>query len=240
MKKKLLTFLKNRTVWLAAAAVVVVIVVVLCLPTRTEHAISIPSPVTTGDDANSGIRRADVTKNTVQAVLKTLRRVEGYSRVYKVTTLWSGGESASTLSVWKTSGKMRISISRGGTVKNILIDGDSLSIWYDGSDSVFRTTLSEAASASQADEFSRLITYEDILDIPLEDVLAGDYVEHAGQSCIHAKYKSGNYVNQIYVSIHSGLLVSAEIDDGDTPVYKMESVSTDLTAPAENFFAAPA
>lgn len=240
VKKKLLTFFKNRTVWLAAAAIIITVVVVLCLPTKTEYAISIPSPATTGDDANSSIRRADVTKDTVQSVLKTLQRAESYSRVYKITTLWSGGESESTLSVWKNSSKIRISISRGGTVKNILIDGSNLSIWYDGSSNVFHSTLSDAAAASELDEFSRLVTYEDILGVPADDVLVGDYVEHAGQSCISAKYKSNNYVNQIYVSIRSGLLVSAEIDDGDTPVYKMESVSTDLTAPAENFFTAPA
>lgn len=240
MKEKLLSFLKNRTVWIATAAVVVIAVVILSLPTKIEHNISVPSPAATGDNANSNIRRADVTKDTVQSALKTLKRAENYSRVYKVTTLWSAGQSESTLSVWKSSDKTRISASRGGTVKNLLISGTDLSIWYDGSSSVFHSTLSDTAAASELDAFSRLITYEGILDVPADDVLIGDYVEHGGQSCIYAKYKSDNYVNQIYVSIASGLLVSAEIDDGDKPVYKMESVSTDLTAPAENLFLAPA
>ena len=35
------------------------------------------------------------------------------------------------------------------------------------------------------------------------------------------------------------LLHSAEIDDGDTPVYTMESVSTDLTTPADEYFTVP-
>ncbi len=241
MKEKLLSFLKNRTVWIAAVAVVVIVVVILSLPTKTEHNISIPTPAATGDDANSSIRRADVTKDTVQSALKTLKRAENYSRVYKVTTLWSGGQRESTLSVWKSGDKTRISISRGGTVKNFLISGTDLSIWYDGSNSVFHSTLSDTAAAPELDAFSRLITYEGILDVPADDVLIGDYVEHGGQNCVYAKYETNNYVNQIYVSVVSGLLVSAEIDDGDNkPVYKMESVSTELTAPAETLFSPPA
>ena len=243
MKEKLLSFFKNKTRLLTAAAVVIVVLVVvrLCLPVRTEHDISLPTPAGSGSTLNSGIRRADVTKDTVQAVLQTLVRAESYSRVYRVTTLWTGGQSESTVSVWKSGGKTRVSTASGSTTKNVLLDGKTLSIWYGSSGAVFRTQLTDSADTRELDEFSRLVTYEGVLDVSAESILDADYVDHGGQSCIYVKYKSGsnNYVNQIYVAISSGLLVSAEIDDGETAVYKMDSVSTDLSVPADSSFTPP-
>ena len=243
MKEKFLSFFKNRTYQLTAAAVVIVVVVVvrLCLPVRTTHNISVPTPVSSSENVNSNIRRADVTKGTVQAVLQTLTRTESYSRVYKVTTSWSGGESESTVSVWKNGEKTRVSTASGSTTKNVLLKGKSLSVWYNGSNSVFHSTLTDSAGTQELDEFSRLVTYEGVLDVPADGILDAAYVDHDGQSCIYAKYKSenSNYVNQIYVSISSGLLISAEIDDGESAVYKMSSVSTDLAVPADSYFIAP-
>lgn len=240
MKEKLLSFLKTKPLWIAAAAAIVVVIVLLSLPRTAEHTISVPSP-TGGESTGDSIRRADVTKDTVQSVLQTLTRTAGYSRVCTVRTSWSGGSSESTVSIWTKSGKTRVNVTHGSSTKNILVDGRSFALWYDGSSAVYRSTLKEAASAQQLDEYARLVTYEGIFDASADDILDAGYVEHAGQNCIYAKYRSGslNYVNQIYVSIASGLLVSAEIDDGETPVYTMESVSTDLTTPADEFFTAP-
>jgi len=244
VKEKLLSLLKDKMALAIAAAVVIAVVVVvrLCLPVRAEHEISVPSPAASGMSASDSIRRADVTKDTVQAVLqKTLSRAASYSRVYKVTTLWTGGQSESTVSVWKSGDNARINTARGGTVKNVLVSGRQLSVWYDGSNSVFHSALADSGSVQELDEFSRLVTYEGIFDVPADKILDAGYVEHDGQSCIYAKYTAGslNYVNQIYVSISSGLLVSAEIDDGETPVYRMETVSTDLTEPSASYFTAP-
>ncbi|MGI5978083.1 MAG: hypothetical protein ACOX66_01125 [Oscillospiraceae bacterium] len=240
MKEKLLSALKKRPLWIAAAATIVVVIVLLCLPRTTEHAISVPSPTGTESSAD-GIRRADVTKDTVQSVLKTLSRTTNYSRVCSVKTFWSGGAGESTVHIWEKAGKTRVSVARSGSVKNILIDGKNFALWYDGSGRVFRSTLADESSTRQLDEYARLVTYEGIFDVASSDILDAAYVEHAGQNCIYAKYRSGNfnYVNQIYVSIDSGLLVSAQIDDGETPVYAMESVSTDLTTPSDEYFTAP-
>ena len=241
MKEKLLSFFKNRTHLLIATVLVgiIIIAVRLYLPVTVEHDISIPTPASS-ESAAGGIRRADVTKETVQTVLQTLSRAENYSRVYKVTTFWSGGKSQSTVSVWKKGNKIRIRSVQGGTTKNVLLAGKQLSVWYDGSGSVFHSELKDSGT-QELDEFSRLVTYEGIFSVPAENILAASYGDHGGQNCIYAKYKSGNrnYVNQIYVSLQSGLLISAEIDDGETSVYKMESVSTDLTAPADSSFTVP-
>ena len=125
--------------------------------------------------------------------------------------------------------------------RGLLLSGKQLCIWYDGSNSVYRADLSVAAGRQELDEFSRLLTYEGILDVPAGNILDAAYLDHDGQNCIYAKYKSadGNYVNQIYVSISSGLLISAEIDQNETPVYEMESVSTDLSVPSDSSFAVP-
>ena len=240
MKEKLLSFLKKKPLQIAAATVVVVVIVLLCLPKTTQHAISVPSP-TGAESTGDSIRRADVTKDTVQLLRGSLKRTASYSRVCTVKNSWSGGQSETTVSVWKKNDKTRVSIARGGSVKNILVDGKNYALWYNGSTNVFRSTLAVGTETQQLDEYARLMTYEGLFDVSADNILEAAYVDHAGQSCIYVKYRSGdlNYVNQVFISISSGLLVSAEIDDGDTPVYTMESVSTDLTTPADEYFTVP-
>ncbi|NLH00824.1 MAG: hypothetical protein GX488_02785 [Clostridiales bacterium] len=238
--------MKKRLIYGFAAAVVILVAAViikLCTPSGTSHNINLPSPV--GEDSsgleNSGIKRVEVTADTVQSALQTLKRAENFSRTYKIKDYWDSGESESTLNMWQKGENIRISISQKNTVKNILIRGNDLYIWYSGSSDVFSAKLTESSAAAEADRFSRLVTYEEILNIPRENILSAGYAEQAGQPCIFAEYKSGDlgYVNQIYVSVDSGLLVSLNRYDGNKLIYSMVSVSTELSTPSEDVFEIP-
>ncbi len=229
------------------AAVIIIVVVVLLKflgPSSYNLAIAVPSPAgsNSGTTLNDGKTRLDVTPDTVQTVLKTLVRAESFSRTYTIKSFWTGGESDSTLKMWQKAKNIRMNISQNNTVKNILVRGNKLYVWYDGTSGVYTSNLSDSKVDSEVDKFSRLITYEDIYAIPVEDITNADYREEpeSGQPCIFAEYKSadGNYVNQIYVSIDTGLLVSTYIHEGDTPVYSMESEISSAT-PSDDVFTAP-
>ena len=210
-------------------------------PNDTSHTITLPSPTggNIGDINNDNVSRVEVTADTVQSVLETLRRSDSFSRTYKFTSYWDGGKSETTQSLWKKGDKVRISISEKNTVKNILVSGNDLYTWYDGYSGVFHSKLAEGEVNKEVDRLSRLVTYEDILNMPRENIIEANYVEESG--CIYAEYKSGTlgYVNHIYVSIESGLLVSSSRYDGDKLIDSIENVKTDLSTPPDETFDAP-
>lgn len=230
-----------------AAAIIIVIVVMLKLlsPTSYNLAISVPSPAGTSSTSASsdGKKHLDVTPETVQTALKTLSRADSFSRTYSIKSYWNNGanESDSTLKMWQKSKNMRLNISENNTAKNILVRDNKLYVWYDGVNGVFSSELSDSALSSETDKFSRLVTYEDIYNVPSGDITDAGYRDENSQSCIFAEYKSsdGNYVNQIYVSIDSGLLVSTYIHEGTALVYSMESVSSEISTPADDIFDIP-
>ena len=207
------------------------------------HQISVPSPaVDSGGGINhDGVTRIEVTPETLKVSLGTLARAESFSRTYAIKTFWNGGESESDLSYWQKGANIRLSITNSGTVRHILVRGDDLYVWYDGYSGVFKSKLSESNVSKEVDMFSGLLTYEELMDVPQEDIQDAGYADRSGQPCIYAVYKSGElgYVSHIYISIDTGLLLSTEKYDGDTLVYSMSSVSPDLSTPPDSVFEIP-
>lgn len=226
-------------VLLAAAA----FLVISYMQRDSSHVISLPSPVidSGGSSLNDGIDRIDVNTETVKTVLGTLTRTENFSRTYTIKSFFDGKESEQTLNYWQSGEKIKLSISKDKTVRNILVLGSDLYIWYDGSSAVFKSKLSESSASKEIDMFSSLVTYEDIKDVPQENILDASYIEQSGQPCIYVEYKSGElgYTYQVYISVNSGLLYSMKKLDGDDTIFSMDSGTTDLSTPSDDIFTIP-
>jgi|GEM_PF-1219029 len=240
--------MKKRIIYGVIAIIIIVAIVILVNAfgsTDDSHVITMPSPAidSGGSISDDGIDRIEVSSENVKTVLETITRAESFSRTYTIKTLWNGGKSTSTstLTYWQKGDNIRMSISQGNTVRNILILGDDLYIWYNGTYGVWQSKLSESSVSMEVDRFSELVTYEDIKGIPQEDILDASYAVHLDQPCIYAEYKSGelNYIYHVYVSINTGLLVSIEKYDGEDLIYSMESDSTELSTPPDNLFSIP-
>ncbi|NCB74709.1 MAG: hypothetical protein EOM51_08205 [Clostridia bacterium] len=238
--------MKKRIIWGSFAALTVVVIAFLIIyygPTDSSHVISMPSPAASNGDlsGDDGISRVEVNPDTVKTVLGTLVRAESFYRSYTIKTYWDGGDSETSLSYWQKGDNIKLRIAKNESVRNILVRGDELYIWYDNSSSVFNSKLSESSVSKEIDRFSGLVTYEEIMDIPQDNILDAYYVDKSGQACIFVEYVSGelNYVNQLFVSVDSGLLVSSEKFDGDKLVYSMESASPELTTPSDDVFKVP-
>ena len=208
-----------------------------------SHVVSLPSPAaeSSGGFLGDSVDHIEVTPETVKTVLGTLSRPESFARSYTVKSIWNGGQSEETLSYWQSGENIKLSITKNKTVRNILVRGSDLYVWYDGSSGVFKSKLSESSVSKEVDRFSRLVAYEDILDIPQEDILDAYYVDQSGQPCIYVKYKSGKlgYIYQANIAVDTGLLVSMNKSDKDKLIYSMDSVSTDLSTPSESVFDIP-
>jgi len=200
----------------------------------------LPPPVAPdgGADSNSGagehLTVARVTPETVLEVLRELKRADSYARELMVETIWADGSAAETLAVWASGSALRV--ESGG--RNLLLADGKLWLWYNDDD---RVLYREQDARAQADRYQRMLTYEELLSGE-HDIEAADYVDLGGEPCIFVAYRDGGafgYRNELYISVESGLLLSAETFDGDKCVYRMSSGPVDLSTPDEEILSPP-
>ena len=197
----------------------------------------------TGSDIGElggGAVAAEVTPETVQAVVRTLSRPDSYSRRLLVSSYWEGGSQTWPIQVWQKSGATRIRISSQGTEeeKNILLEDGVLHLWYGEGPEVFRY---EPEEETAADLLQMLPTYEDLLELDTDRIEEAGYVNLYGTWRIMAavREKPTDYLMIYYISIDTGLLDAAERRDGDRVVYRMTAEQADLAAPEDNAFLLP-
>ena len=197
----------------------------------------------TGSDIGElggGAVAAEVTPETVQAVVRTLARPDSYSRRLLVSSYWEGGSQTWPIQVWQKSGATRIRISSQGTEedRNILLEDGVLHLWYGEGPEVFRYEPEEEAAA---DLLQMLPTYEDLLELDTYRIEEAGYVNLYGTWRIMAavREKPTDYLMIYYISIDTGLLDAAERRDGDRVVYRMTAEQADLAAPEDSAFLLP-
>ena len=227
----------------AAAAVIIVCFVLFRRESSGQDiVVSLPTaePVESSPaESPQGDNFADITPDTVQAAISTLSRAQSYSRTVTVKYYWPGGESSTELYSWVDGERTRIRIQLDADSENILVDGNTLYIWYD---SIPAEVYSGPVTDSlEADQWLRCLSYEDLLELPATDIFTAAYELYNGESCIYVEYNSGElgYTNHIYVSASTGLLMRAETYDSTGLIYSMESGAVELSTPQEGVFIPP-
>ena len=84
-------------------------------------------------------------------------------------------------------------------------------------------------------------TYEDVLELPVEEIAAANYQTLSDMNCIYVETAADayGYVLRYWVSVDTGLLVAAEKQlDGET-VYRMWETSSELDPIIETEFTLP-
>ena len=190
------------------------------LPEATEAsetpAISVPDAVD----------RVVVTRETVQAVVSTLARLETYSRSVIIESFWEGGQSTDQIEVAVRDGVTALRIfPYVGNEKRIVVTPDNLYIWYRGDRHVFIGAVGSSGDGTRtADEYQMLSTYEDILKLDRNYIIEADYATYNDELCIYVVYLSPNfgYTVKHYLSISLGLVIAAEeYDETGMLIYKM-------------------
>jgi hypothetical protein len=234
----------NRKLTIIIAAFVGAIIITAVLfsvlsPGSDAPVISLPSPSSDVGGTDSGL--VTVNCETVQTVIAYLSRCEAYSREYTVTNYCQGDSAQSDVKVWQSGENTRITIKQDDISKNILFRDSTVYIWYDDDPSAVFSSSTDGYDLQSLDRSSRLVLYEDLLSADSEQIIDAGYVENSGENCIFAEYMSEDsyYVNRVYVSVSTGLLVAAEVYEGEVLTYSMETVSTNLATPEDEVFAPP-
>ncbi len=185
--------------------------------------------------------KAEINPDTVQSVLSVMERLESYTQTASVTTYAGTQTSASVISLWVLGDSIRsISVSEAGT-RNVLLDGDTMWIWYSGQDAVYEAPRRDTGAYS-ADVLQGAPTYEDILALDADAITRAGYVDFTGKSCVYVAYTAGElgYSYEVYIAVDSGLLIGANIYDGDTLIYALTTDSlTEGVSVEEELFTPP-
>lgn len=162
----------------------------------------------------------EVSPETVQNVIATLTRYRSYSRMIQVEYLNSGTVTGTiSASTAVDSGWTRVDLTTASGVEHTIIGEDICYRWYDnGMDYAVL-----AAGEGSEDLAQRLPTYETVLQLELQSITAAGYESRGGVTCIYIETEDAElgYLNRYWVSVESGLLVSAETLKGGEVVYRM-------------------
>lgn len=192
-------------------------------------------------DADRQSAFAQVTPETVQAVVATIRRPDGYSRSVTVEDFWGDGSSSvSEFSIQVSGTSSKITAASRQGLKYILVTDGGTWIWYDRTDA--DAFYAPPGDPHEADAWLRTLTYEQFLELPPESITAAGYGERGGVWCVYATYPSAHfgYETTLWISVNDGLLYAAEVYDGETLIYRMTGGAVDLTIPDDSVFTPPA
>ena len=181
-----------------------------------------------------------ITPETVQSVIeKTLSRYRSYSRDIQVEYL-QGGKVTGTMSasVAVDNGWTRVDLTTQSGVEHTIV-GDGLRYrWYNGD----MDYIAVEAGDDSDDLAQRLPTYEDVLALEPDRITAANYESRGGVACIYVEVAEDDlgYLERYWVSVESGLLVSAETVKGDDIVYRMTAYQVESPlAGAGDWFTLP-
>ena len=202
------------------------------------------SSASQGDPSGSGspseqYQQVSVNPRTAPAVVATLARPDSYYRELTVETFWAGGSSSVQVQVWADGGWSHSrQVRPSGVIRHDLTGEDTLYYWYEGS-SRYETAPADERSSDLA---QHIPTYETVVDLPPEEITAAGYVLRGELPCIFVEVQPEDspLVYQYWVSVDSGLLVSAEtLEDGEL-VYRMTAYSpVQAPCPADAQFRLP-
>ncbi len=176
------------------------------------------------DESNSDLPLLEITPETVQQAIETLSRPESYSRSVSITTFWSDGSATDVMEVAVQGEMMRVDApASGGSTRHLLSDGISTAIWYDDEETYRLFT----GGAFPADVEQRIPSYEDILALEVEEISVAVYGEYEGIYCISvltAEDQWGHHT-AYWISLETGLLIAAEVLDGEELIYRMTALT---------------
>lgn len=183
---------------------------------KSENTASMPGE-------QEGVIRVEVTPETVQSVIAKLDRYGSYQRSVVVEYL-DGTEILGSLIalVAVDNGWTRADVTgQNGLVEHTIVGEGTRWLWYDDS----ADYIAAPAVESAADLAQRLPTYEDVLALNQEQIIAAGYESRGELPCVYVEVEQEalDYLERYWISVESGLLVSAETVKNGQVVYRMSS-----------------
>lgn len=159
-----------------------------------------------------------VSVDSVQSVVDSLQRTDSYFQELTVELFWTEGSSATTVSVWRDGDWISTQQKLpSGLVRYDLVGEDTRYYWYDNS-----TQWRSAPAESNAGDLSQHIpTYEDVVDLDPQDIVAASYQLYQNHPTIYVETETDTGCQRFWISTETGLLLSAEAEEDGTLIYRL-------------------
>lgn len=180
---------------------------------------------------------AEVTRSNVQKIIQTLARPSAYRQALEITTYAGDFERRQTVETWRSGTLMRAQFVYGEEVKNILTDGQTLYIWYQGEPEPALYRLDGTVSP---DDLIGIPTYETLLSLPVQRITEAEFTPLSADNatmCAYVSCQQDGLRHLYWISLESGLLCSQSVLDGDDTVYTAVQTDLEVLADADEAFA---
>lgn len=220
---------KNRKLLVAAIAITVLAAVFVsfglpALTSRIPQVTLAELDQTVSEESGQKPLPVEVTPDTVQSVVATLKRPETYCRSLTVTLYWGeSGQGDQQVRIWADQGWVKTTVTSGSGIQHRLVGDGKLRLWYDGD-----TRWRELPADSRSDDLAQQIpTYEDVLSADREDITEAAYVTRGDKDCVYLAVRQGEGegTDRYWIDVTTGLLVYAETLEGERTVYSMEETA---------------
>lgn len=243
---------KNRLMIVAAVTILILGAILTsfgkAMLSFTPPAVVLPSDSPSQGGSSSGsdtgseddsLHRVAVTPETVQGVIATLDRSNSYYRELSLETFWGDRSALTQVNSWTDDGwtHSRL-VLPSGVVRHDLVGEDTLYYWYDGSS----RCLTAKADQNSADLSQRIPTYETVLAQDMKSISDAGYDLRDDLPCIYVETRDEklDLLTRFWISVESGLLVSAEQEQAGKLVYRMTSSGpTQYPCPSSASFTLP-
>lgn len=224
---------------------IAVIVALFLLPDMSSKSISTvpeyPPELSTIDTNEALIANALVIdRKNAKSIIEALHRPSEYYSETESVVSYSGGSSTFFRKKWVKGDFSRVDIISNSdrTTMHYVYTKENVYI-YSPSSKTYYTT---ARGDFDADVEQMLVTYEDIVNTPDEDILDAKLTTLDGSSCIWVETKNTTTGNttRYWVATSTGLLLYAEtVDSSGNTVYTLTTKNTELSPQSDDTFKLP-
>lgn len=205
---------------------------------QNAHTIVLPdstaSQPTDSEHADSAF--AEVTRSNVQRIIQTLARPSAYRQALEITTYSDDFVRTQNIETWRSGTLLRAQFVTGEEVKNILTDGQTLYIWYQGETKAVTLRLDGTVSP---DDLIGIPTYETLLSLPIQRITEAAFAPLSADSanmCAYVSAQQDGLRHNYWISLESGLLCSQSVLDGDEIVYTATQTDLEVLADTDEAF----
>ena len=184
------------------------------------------------------LRSVTVDRTNIKKLIGAMQRPESYHLVVGTTLYYSGGQTTTGADGYISGGRYKsVVYDAAGGARHCLICGEDAYIWNQSSSDVY---IGKAGSFT-GDNSLWIPTYELLLELEDDNILAADYALYGDQYCLAVESRDGLSGNRVlyYISVEHGLLVGAQSFEGDTLVYAMTAEVLPLSEDPDVIFKLP-
>ncbi|MDR1117534.1 MAG: hypothetical protein LBL09_04730 [Oscillospiraceae bacterium] len=182
-----------------------------------------------------------ITADNVQACIRDLERPSAFFQEFVVELFFEGGAGHSSVrrERYVMDGCERIYVynSSGKISENFIITEDKTYIWDEGN----RQYLTSPTGSILPDDVAQILTYESILDLDKGSITACGYAAVGETPCIFVEAYDSDLkaARNYWISLESGLLISANITKDEKLTYQMNQTAYGQNGVYETYFDLP-